>query len=73
MKSCKGCKYAKWERTNAGRLHPSGDGVCTYKVKLPTLPASRSWLGGAPVSLGGSIERRRELSRHCPCFQPEDV
>ena len=33
MKNCTDCKYADWQRTAAGKLHPSGDGECTYEAK----------------------------------------
>lgn len=32
---CDGCKYAEWQLTKNGRLHPSGDGKCTYLRKRP--------------------------------------
>lgn len=69
MRSCVGCKYAKWETTKAGRLHPSGYGICQYEYKLPLLPKSRYWISGhAPAPLGGSINRHDELSDHCPYY-----
>ena len=68
MKSCVGCKYAKWEMTKAGKLHPSGRGKCTFEVKIPQLPACRSWLS-SPLLLGGSINRREQLRLDCPYYQ----
>jgi len=55
MKSCAGCEYALWGRTNAGKLHPSGDGTCTFKVKIPPLPVSMFWdyAGNKPRASGG--------------------
>lgn len=41
MKTCKGCKYADWRKTKAGKLHPTGDGKCAYEYKVPQLPAPR--------------------------------
>lgn len=35
MKNCTNCKHAQWNKTAAGRLHPSGDGRCGYPVQLP--------------------------------------
>ena len=41
MKDCTHCKHAAWNLTMRGALHPSGEGKCTYEVKLPPLPASK--------------------------------
>ena len=71
MKSCKGCKYADWERTKAGRLHPTGGGTCIFYVKMPALPNSMYWLLGAgPSFYGGSINRYQEFKTDCPCWMP---
>ena len=67
MKTCKGCKYAVWERTRAGRLHPSGEGKCDWKYKPPPLPRAFYYLGGeVPAPLGGYINRHEEFTDHCP-------
>lgn len=29
--TCIGCRYARWERTKAGRLHPDGTGTCEWR------------------------------------------
>lgn len=69
MKNCLGCKYANWDKTETGRLHPSGRGVCSYPWKLPKLPASMYWLGGfEPKPNGGFISRREELKDHCAYY-----
>lgn len=66
MKNCAGCKHVEWVRTAAGKLHPSGDGLCGYPYKLPPLPAAKHWLGSrAPTPLGGAVNRRKELNDHC--------
>jgi hypothetical protein len=73
MKSCTGGKYARWQKTKAGRLHPSGDGECTFKVKIPQLPASMYWIGRTdPVPHGGHINRREDLEDHCVYFSTGD-
>ena len=70
MKNCNGCKHARWDRTTAGRLHPSGDGRCEYPYKVPALPACMIWIGGTPPTpCGGHINRRRSLKDHCPYFE----
>ncbi len=69
MKTCKGCKYAEWDKTKTERLHPSGDGKCTYPFKTPTLPQSMYWLGReAPMPNGGMINRRTTLKDHCAYY-----
>ena len=67
MKNCTDCRYAKWERTKAGRLHPSGDGRCMYKYKVPPLPGSMYWRRN-PSPYGGYINRKKELKEHCPYY-----
>ena len=70
MKKCIGCKYAEWKLTVAGKLHPSGDGMCGYKYKVPPTPACMYWIGNIdPKPSGGAINRRRETSDHCPYWQ----
>lgn len=75
MKTCQGCIYAEWKKTKAGKLHPSGDGRCTYEVIIPVLPYSFSWRGHygeivnySQLIAGGFIERHRELKDHCPMW-----
>lgn len=69
MKSCNGCKYADWQRTANGRLHPNGEGVCTAIVVLPRLPVAMYWPGKHdPKPYGGTISRRLEHETHCPYF-----
>ena len=69
MKNCTHCKHARWNKTAAGRLHPSGDGECGYEVKLPQLPQSMYWFGARPTVLGGHVNRRTELRDHCAHFE----
>jgi hypothetical protein len=64
MKNCTDCKHALWERTAAGKLHPSGDGKCQYPWKMPELPAALYWLR-RPEPSGGFINRRRDNAEHC--------
>lgn len=69
MKSCLNCKYAKWDKTKSGNLHPSGDGLCFYPFAIPKLPASMYWIGKVPpYPCGGSISRKTELKEHCVYF-----
>ena len=70
MRHCLKCKYAKWDRTKTGRLHPSGEGICTYPYKIPQLPASMYWVSGEPpIPCTAFIHRKKELDNHCPYWQ----
>ena len=70
MKNCTNCKNATWQRTSAGSLHPSGDGVCNVakEWKCPPIPACSYWLGSPPTPCGVSINRKRELKDHCTFY-----
>ena len=71
MKTCKGCKWAEWNRTASGRLHPNGGGRCTFQVKIPVLPQAFYWIGGEPRPMGGQINRKEEHKDHCAYYAPE--
>ena len=68
MKHCLDCKYAEWQKTTAGKLHPSGDGRCKYPWKMPPLPASMYFYSGETTPCGGHISRKEELDKHCVYF-----
>ena len=72
MMNCNGCKHASWQKTAAGKLHPSGDGHCKYEYVPRELPASMYWIFSEKPS-GGAINRRRELSHHCVYFAREEA
>lgn len=63
-RSCLNCAFASWSRTKTGRLHPAGDGRCTWKMPEITLPKSMYWLFNEPNPCGGYIERS---SPHTDC------
>ena len=71
MKTCIGCKYADWNKTKSGRLHPSGEGQCRHDYQLPPLPNSRYWLQSGLVALGGYIERGKVYITDCPYYESE--
>ncbi len=73
MKSCTDCKYAKWDRTKAGRLSPTGNGVCYFPVKPIVLPNAHYFIGGTPNLCGGYINRTRVYSTDCPCGAREQI
>lgn len=64
MKNCLHCKYAEWNKTASGRLHPSGDGKCGYQYKMPPLPQSMHFIS-EPKPYGGRINRKDALKDHC--------
>jgi len=67
LKTCNGCKFADWKKTDGGKLHPSGDGRCTYEYKVPELPACMYWIN-EQKPCGGRINRRVELKDHCAYY-----
>lgn len=67
MKNCRYCKFADWKRSVDGKLHRSGEGKCTYKVKMPVLPASFYYVIN-PYLSGGIINRKKDFEDHCPCY-----
>lgn len=67
MKSCLGCQYADWKRSKNGTLHPSGDGQCTYEVRIPQLPNAKYW-SSKPLVSYGSISRKKEFIFDCPYY-----
>lgn len=73
MKNCTNCKYAHWHKTAKERLHPSGEGECTYEYSIPALPSCRYWLGGIPKPVGGYINRHKELKNHCVYYQESQM
>jgi len=73
MKSCVGCKYADWNLTKAGKLHPSGDGFCRYPYKINELPPAFYWIGKKPPQpCGGVINRKQPLKRDCPYYERKE-
>lgn len=65
---CLGCRYANWQKTATGRLHPNGQGKCERLRAHPLdlrLPASFYWLSGSPMPAGGHIERNHPLREKC--------
>jgi hypothetical protein len=68
MKSCLGCCYADWKRSKNDALHPSGEGKCTFQVKIPQLPNSRYWIG-QPCIGGGYINRKERFEKDCPFYK----
>jgi hypothetical protein len=66
MKTCLGCKYARWKHTKNGSLHPSGDGMCSYLYELPPLPNAMSWYSDLRMGYPW-INRRKVWDKECSC------
>jgi hypothetical protein len=76
MIDCTHCAHAAWAKTAAGKMHPSGDGRCTYIVKIPPLPACMGWGPGhreSPTPYGGYINRREPLKSHCVYWKQKET
>ena len=68
MISCLGCHYADWKRSKNEALHPSGDGKCTFHVKMPQLPSAFYWIGQPNIG-GGLINRKQKFENDCPFYK----
>jgi hypothetical protein len=67
-----GCQHAQWNKTKNGKLHPNGNGHCTYPYKIPPLPASMHWIfSQTPYACGGYINRKEELKEDCVYYEKE--
>lgn len=72
---CEGCKFANWERTSNGRLHPSGMGKCewqkTFRVAGSYTGSIGHAYGGPLVAWGSTICRKKgdEFPDRCDVFQ----
>lgn len=66
--SCLDCKFSVWLRTAGGRLHPSGDGRCTWSMPVIRLPKAKYFLNN-PAPIGGHIDRRKP-HLDCDAWEP---
>jgi hypothetical protein len=69
---CDKCKWADWNKTKNGRLHPDKQGKCTYQVIVPELPYAFCWSydGSKKITpIWGQIERGRELKQNCIYYE----
>jgi len=57
--TCIGCRFALWERTRSGRLHPDGNGTCEWR---PTAVP----VAGRVVCMSMIINRHTASLRPCP-------
>jgi hypothetical protein len=66
--SCDHCRYADWERTKSGNLHPDGSGRCAFVWVAPELPKSFYWISGGQTPAGGFIERGDNKTDGCAYY-----
>lgn len=71
---CDDCKFAKWNRTTSGRLHPNKMGRCEWVFLPPLVPKAYRFAYGKPGEYpnpsGGYIERGATYTDNCACFTP---
>lgn len=65
---CKDCKFARWEKTAAGRLSPKGRGVCTWE-KIVLIPPKSD--GVTTVVFRGGWIWRNDQTYDCPVGIPK--
>ena len=70
---CKDCRFAKWERTKAGRIKKGSPGRCLYVVELPPMPISVTGSHGYSNTM---FERMRAAIwceyTDCPTFERKE-
>ena len=73
MTICLDCKFAQWDRTQSGRLHPNGEGKCLW-TKVVVMPASVPIYNQNAVNritnslFAGYIERGGRGLSKCPTY-----
>lgn len=67
VQKCVDCEFASWKKTAAGRLHPNGEGICTYVVEFPMLPRAQCYTLKPSVSYR-YINRKDTPVKPCPVF-----
>lgn len=74
---CDTCRFADWNKTANGRLHPGKQGKCTWTAPVYPIPkaVSYSWAGGGkpPVEQHGRyISRDQHMHLNCEAWKPND-
>lgn len=71
-KTCKTCRWAKWQLTEKENIRISKVGACTYQVVIPPLPISitRSWTFRDPTQ----VIRTAILAtyKNCPTWEAKN-
>lgn len=67
---CLTCQFAYWQKTKSGKLHPSGNGRCTFEPRIP-IPEAKKWVWELSLSYG-FINRKEEV-HDCKCYKAKAV
>jgi hypothetical protein len=70
-RDCRSCRFASWQRTKTGRLHPSREGRCTWEGwKDWEIPPAFYCIGLGTLgrAAGGYITRQAPYTA-CPCWE----
>jgi hypothetical protein len=71
--SCLNCANADWYRTKTGKLHPNGQGKCTWKMPVIEIPKAFYYMYEKRTvpspTFGGAIDRK-DPHTDCPCWVP---
>jgi hypothetical protein len=73
-RSCDTCRFAEWQKTANGRLHPGKQGKCTWQAPVYPIPkaVSYGWQGGGkpPVEHHGRyISRDKYMHKDCEAWE----
>jgi hypothetical protein len=64
---CSTCRFAQWNRTANGKLHPSGNGKCLWARPDIKIPICMYYI--YPPALSGGAINRHNLEL-CPAWEP---
>lgn len=65
MNTCINCRFAKWDRTESGRLSPSGSGRCIWQ--MPQIKVPKAMYHHAPLKPSGGYIDRHDPARYADC------
>ena len=72
-RDCRSCRFASWQRTKTGRLHPSQSGRCTWEGwKAWAIPSAFYFFGGnrdTPTRPSGGYLTRSAPHADCPLWE----
>ena len=72
MRICLDCKFANWNRTSNGRLHPSGEGRCSWKKVVAfaaSVPEYKKDAADRVLNSKGTWQiHRGEGDKTCPTY-----
>lgn len=65
MNTCVNCRFAAWDRTAKGRLHPDGSGRCTWQ--MPEIKIPNAMYFHFPLKPSGGFIDRHDPERYTAC------